>query len=109
MTNSDLMRIEKLVALVASGNNGSIRLDCVSPTAYRLLRKHQEQMESLGVAVFTASRGYTPAGYAAAAAVSNRECAKARAVHRARAEADFKADYALDAMLARAERMTMTA
>lgn len=116
MTTNDLNRITKLTDMLATANNGALRMDCLSPTAVRLFTKHQAQMEEMGVAVFTDTRIYTPAGYAAAQAQSARVVAQiqadakaARAAADQRNELNKRADYALDAMLARAERMTMTA
>lgn len=116
MTTNNLNRITKLIAKLEAGNNGSIRVDCLSETAARLFIKHRAQMEETGVAVFTASHIYTPAGYAAQEALSARVVAQiqadakaARAAADQRNELNKRADYALDAMLARAERMTMSA
>ncbi len=115
-TATDLMRIEKLTAMLATGNNGCLRLDCLSPTALRLFNKHKAQMEALGVAVFTNTRVYTPAGFAFAKALSDevhaQNAAAAKAAREANQQRDLmnqKGDRALDALLARAENMTMSA
>jgi len=115
MSNTTHPRIAKLVAMVANCNNGVLRMDCLSDQAVRLFGAHKAEAEAAGVLVFTEDRVYTPAGYAAMKEMSDRVHAQHWAdVKAAREAADQQArleqhaDFALNALLARAEAMTMT-
>ena len=108
--------LEKLEAIAAAGNNGYARFDCMREAQLRRLMQCKAELEARGNVVFTENAVYTAAGFAAAVKTSNQLHSEAAAkAKQARKEADAKAeqqqrgDYALNAMLARAEAMTMTA
>ena len=104
--------LEKLEAIPAIGNNGYARFDTMRPVQIRRLNQFKAELEARGNVVFTATAVYTSAAYAIAEAAAAAKAAEAAAARRAAQEKEDlarRADYALNAMLARAEAMTMTA
>lgn len=104
--------LEKLEAIPAFGNNGYARFDCMRPVQIRRLNQFKAELEARGNVVFTETAVYTAEAYAIAKAAAAAKAALAAAARRAAQEKEDlarRADYALNAMLARAEAMTMTA
>lgn len=104
--------LERLEAIPAIGNNGYARFDCMRPAQIRRLNQFKAELEARGNVVFTATAVYTAEAYAIAEAHTAAKAAEAAAARRAAQEKEDlarRADYALNAMLARAEAMTMTA
>lgn len=116
-TNPELIRVFKnLEAIPAAGNNGYARLDCLTPTQARRLKQFKAELEARGNVVFTDVAVYTAESFAIVAKHSEnvQRRMEMRADH-ARRQAEYKAqqqqrgDYALNAMLARAEAMMIDA
>ena len=104
--------LEKLETIPANGNNGYARFDCLRPAQVRRLNQFKAELEARGNVVFSTDGVYTSAAYAIARAYTDSKAAEAAAASRAaQAKEDIarRADFALNAMLARAEAMTMTA
>lgn len=103
--------LEKLEAIPAIGNNGYARFDCLRPAQVRRLNQFKAELEARGNVVFSNTGVYTSAAYAIARAYTDSKAVEAAAARRAAQEKEDlarRADYALNAMLARAEAMTMT-
>lgn len=104
--------LEKLEAIPAIGNNGYARFDYMRPAQIRRLNQFKAELEARGNVVFTATAVYTAKAYAIAESHAAAKAAEAAVALRAAQEKEDltrRADYALNAMLARAEAMTMTA
>ena len=104
--------LEKLETIPAVGNNGYARFDCMRPVQVRRLNQFKSELEARGNIVFTATAVYTAKAYAIAESHAAAKAAQAAATRRAAQEKEAlsrRADFALNAMLARAEDMTMTA
>ena len=104
--------LEKLETIPAAGNNGYARFDCMRPVQVRRLNQFKAELEARGNVVFSTTGVYTSEAYAIARAYTDSKAAQAAAARRAEQEKEDlsrRADFALNAMLARAEAMTMTA
>lgn len=104
--------LEKLETIPANGNNGYARFDCLRPAQVRRLNQYKAELEARGNVVFSTTGVYTSAAYAIAeshTAAKAAEAAASRLAAQEKEDLSRRADFALNAMLARAEAMTMTA
>lgn len=116
-TNPEMNRVlTTLEAIPAAGNNGYARLDCLRPAQARRLMQFKAELEARGNVVFTEVAVYTAESFAIVAKHSENiqrrmamRAEAARAQIAAKAAAERRADYALNAMLARGEAMMMDA
>ena len=104
--------LEKLEAIPALANNGYIRLEMLNAAQVRRLVQFKDELVARGNIVFTTNAVYTARAHeilcATSIAKQNELAAKYQAMVNAE-QNEIMADGALNAMLARAEAMTMSA
>lgn len=106
--------IKHLEAILSASNNGYVTLAYLRASDRQLFNDFKKLMTDKGLAVYTLKNVYTPAGYRAMLELSkvyaielSNKIAKQKKDSEAKEVAQLKGDYALNAILAKQDKMMM--